>query len=93
MLTLASVAGQNITTIEGLDSRVGQAVKKAWLGLSVPQCGFCQSGQVMAATALLAKTKNPSDSDIDSAMSGIICRCGTYSDIRRAIHSAAKDLA
>lgn len=93
MLPLSSVAGQNITTIEGLDSRVGEAVKKAWMGLNVPQCGYCQSGQVMAAAALLAKTKNPSDADIDSAMSGNICRCGTYSDIRRAIHSAAKDLA
>ena len=89
---VSSAAGKKITTIEGLDGRVAEAVQAAWVKHSVPQCGYCQSGQVMAATALLAKVKKPSDTDIDSAMSGNICRCGTYQRIRAAIHDAAKAL-
>jgi len=87
---LSAVAGKKITTIEALGaSKVGKAVQQAWLEVDVPQCGYCQSGQIMSAIALLANNKNPSDADIDSAMSGNICRCGTYSQIRAAIHMAA----
>jgi isoquinoline 1-oxidoreductase alpha subunit len=82
-----SVAGQKVTTIEGLNMN---NVQKAWITLDVPQCGYCQPGQIMSATALLAANKNPSDSDIDAAMSGNICRCGTYTRIRAAIKAAAK---
>jgi len=89
---ISSAAGKKITTIEGLDGRIAEAVQAAWVKNSVPQCGYCQSGQVMAATALLAKVKKPTDEDIDSAMSGNICRCGTYQRIRAAIHEAAKGL-
>ncbi|HEY5308823.1 MAG TPA: (2Fe-2S)-binding protein [Casimicrobiaceae bacterium] len=85
--------GVEITTIEGLKSREGRAVQAAWEKLDVPQCGYCQSGQVMSATALLAKKKKPTDADIDSAMAGIVCRCATYVRIRAAIHDAAKSLA
>lgn len=90
ILPIAAVAGKSVTTIEGL----GQVdnlhpVQQAWLEHNVPQCGYCQSGQIMAASALLAKTPSPSDADIDSAMSGNICRCGTYPKIRQAIHSVA----
>jgi isoquinoline 1-oxidoreductase alpha subunit len=81
-----------VTTIEGLQSGPAKAVQAAWISLQVPQCGYCQSGQVMAATALLEKNRAPSDSDIDGAMSGNICRCATYSRIRAAIHSAAESL-
>jgi isoquinoline 1-oxidoreductase alpha subunit len=84
--------GKKITTIEGLDGAVAEAVQNAWVKHSVPQCGYCQSGQVMAATALLQKKKKPSDKDIDEAMNGNICRCGTYQRIRAAIHDAAKHL-
>jgi isoquinoline 1-oxidoreductase alpha subunit len=84
---IGSVAGQKVTTIEGLNNN---AVQKAWVALDVPQCGYCQPGQIMSATALLASNKNPSDADIDSFMSGNICRCGTYPRIRAAIKSAAK---
>jgi isoquinoline 1-oxidoreductase alpha subunit len=90
---LSAAAGKKVTTIEGLDGSLAQAVQAAWVKHSVPQCGYCQSGQVMAATALLAKVKNPSDGDIDNAMSGNICRCGTYQRIRAAIHDVAKGLA
>jgi len=83
---IGAVAGQKVTTIEGLNNN---AVQKAWVALDVPQCGYCQPGQVMTATALLASNKNPSDADIDSFMSGNICRCGTYPRIRAAIKSAA----
>lgn len=93
MMPISAAVGQSITTIEGLNGKVGEAVQKAWANLSVPQCGYCQSGQVLAATALLAKKRHPSDADIDDAMSGNICRCGTYNDIKRAIHAAAKTLA
>ena len=86
-------AGVEITTIEGLKSREGKAVQAAWEKLDVPQCGYCQSGQVMSATALLAKKKKPTDADIDSAMAGNVCRCATYVRIRAAIHDAAKSLA
>ncbi len=85
--------GVEITTIEGLKSREGKAVQAAWEKLDVPQCGFCQSGQVMSATALLAKKKKPTDADIDSAMAGNVCRCATYVRIRAAIQEAAKSLA
>jgi isoquinoline 1-oxidoreductase alpha subunit len=90
---IGSVRDAKITTIEGVGSTpVGQSVQKAWLELEVIQCGYCQSGQVMAATALLSHTPHPSDGDIDAAMSGNICRCGTYVRIRRAIKRAAEAL-
>jgi isoquinoline 1-oxidoreductase subunit alpha len=85
--------GADITTIEGLKSREGAALQAAWQKLDVPQCGYCQSGQIMTAAALLAKKKNPSDADIDAAMAGNICRCATYVRIRAAIKDAAKSLA
>jgi len=81
--------GAEITTIEGLKSKEGKAVQAAWEKLDVPQCGYCQSGQIMSAVALLSKKPNPTDADIDDAMSGNICRCGTYQRIRKAIHRAA----
>jgi isoquinoline 1-oxidoreductase alpha subunit len=90
--TLSAVAGKNITTIEGLQSRPAKAVQAAWVKLQVPQCGYCQSGQIMSATALLESNSTPSDSDIDAAMSGNICRCGTYNRIRAAIHAAADSI-
>jgi aerobic-type carbon monoxide dehydrogenase small subunit (CoxS/CutS family) len=91
---VSSVNGKKITTIEGIGtSRIGQAVQKAWTVKDVPQCGYCQSGQIMEAVALLEKNSRPNDADIDRAMSGIICRCGTYQRIRRAIHQAAKSMA
>ena len=85
--------GAEITTIEGLKSREAQAIQAAWSKLDVPQCGYCQSGQVMSATALLAKNKRPSDADIDAAMAGNVCRCATYVRIRAAIKEAASTLA
>ena len=85
--------GVQITTIEGLKSREGKAVQAAWEKLDVPQCGYCQSGQIMSASALLAKKKKPSDSDIDAAMAGNVCRCATYVRIRAAIKEAAANLA
>ena len=84
--------GAEITTIEGLKTKEAQAVQAAWEKLDVPQCGYCQSGQVMSAAALLAKKKNPNDADIDAAMGGNLCRCATYLRIRAAIHEAAKSL-
>jgi isoquinoline 1-oxidoreductase alpha subunit len=87
---ISSIVGKKITTIEGLaGDKVGRAVQAAWIDLGVPQCGYCQAGQVMAATALLKKKPNPSDADIDDAMAGNICRCGTYVRIRAAIKQAA----
>ena len=83
---------QKIVTIEGLSPNLTHPIQKAWLELDVPQCGYCQSGQIMAAAALLAKTPKPTDSDIDEAMTNI-CRCGTYQRIRAAIHVAAADMA
>jgi len=87
---LSAAAGKRITTIEGLSAKNDHPVQKAWIELDVPQCGFCQSGQIMSAAALLTKTPNPSDDDIDSAMAGNICRCGTYQRIRAGIHRAAQ---
>jgi isoquinoline 1-oxidoreductase subunit alpha len=87
---ISSVAGKAVTTIEGLSSDNSHPVQKAWIDVDVPQCGYCQSGQIMSAVALLAKNANPTDQDIDRAMKGNICRCGTYQDIREAIHRAAR---
>jgi aerobic-type carbon monoxide dehydrogenase small subunit (CoxS/CutS family) len=87
---ISVVAGRRITTIEGLSPTADHPVQQAWLAHDVPQCGYCQSGQIMSAAALLSKNRDPSDGDIDAAMSGNICRCGTYSEIRAAIHTAAK---
>ncbi len=89
---ISAVMGKKITTIEGLNGRVAEAVQASWDKIQVPQCGYCQSGQVMAATALLAKTPNPTDAQIDDAMNGNICRCGTYGRVRTAIKDAAKKL-
>lgn len=89
---LASVAGKRITTIEGISGRVALAVQNAWDAHQVPQCGYCQAGQVMTATALLVANPRPDDEAIESAMSGHLCRCGTYGRIRRAIRAAAQDL-
>jgi isoquinoline 1-oxidoreductase alpha subunit len=86
---LSSVAGRQVTTIEGLATPPAKAVQSAWVTLQVPQCGYCQSGQIMSAAALLESNPAPTDADIDSAMSGNICRCGTYNRIRAAIHAAA----
>ena len=88
----ADAAGKTITTIEGLDGKVAQAVQQAWEALDVPQCGYCQSGQIMSATALLANNPKPDDAQITAAMDGNICRCGTYSRIRQAIKDAARTL-
>jgi isoquinoline 1-oxidoreductase alpha subunit len=89
VLTVANAVGKNITTIEGLQSPQALALQAAWVELQVPQCGYCQSGQIMSATALLEKNASPSDADIEAAMSGNICRCGTYSRIKAGIHMAA----
>ena len=91
---LSAAIGRRITTIEHIGNlKVGRAVQDAWIAESVPQCGYCQSGQVMSATALLSSNKNPTDAQIDAAMSGNICRCATYPRIRAAIKRAAKKLA
>lgn len=90
---LSAAEGAKITTIEGLSGPIAAAVQAAWTKLDVPQCGYCQSGQVMAAVALLTETKKPTDADIDSAMAGNLCRCATYQRIRAGIHDAAKALA
>jgi aerobic-type carbon monoxide dehydrogenase small subunit (CoxS/CutS family) len=87
---VSSVGAKKVTTIEGLSPTTSHALQVAWIAEQVPQCGYCQSGQLMSAAALLAKTPTPSDADIDTAMSGNICRCGTYQRIRRAIHRAAR---
>jgi len=87
---ISAVGEQPITTIEGLSKDRSHPVQQAWLELDVPQCGYCQSGQIMSASALLATTPSPSDADIDAAMAGNICRCGTYQRIRAAIHRAAE---
>jgi len=89
--TVESVASANVTTVESLaGTRIGRALQKAWTDLDVPQCGYCQSGQIMSAAALLAKNPAPKDADIDAAMAGNICRCGTYPRIRKAIHRAVE---
>ena len=90
---VSAVAGKRVTTIEGLSSRTTKAVQTAWVDLDVVQCGYCQSGQIMSATALLEKIPKPSDTDIDRAMAGNICRCATYHRIRAAIHAAAAAVA
>jgi aerobic-type carbon monoxide dehydrogenase small subunit (CoxS/CutS family) len=90
VLPLSAVADRAITTIEGLSPDRSHAVQKAWLEIDVPQCGYCQSGQIMSAAALLQRNPNPSDDEIDAAMSGNLCRCGTYPRIRKAIHRAAE---
>ena len=91
---VSSVAGKKVTTIEAIgDTRVGKAVQEAWRKLDVVQCGYCQSGQIMSAVNLLSTKKKPTDADIDAAMAGNLCRCGTYVRIRAAIHEAARALA
>ena len=92
-LPVSAAAAQKITTIEGLSDDNSHPVQKAWIEEQVPQCGYCQSGQIMAATALLSKNSKPTDKDIDVAMQGNICRCGTYPRIRKAIHTAAELMA
>ena len=89
-VTAASAVGKKITTIEGLSEDNSHPLQKAWVKHTVPQCGYCQSGQIMAASALLAKSPNPSNREIDTAMAGNLCRCGTYQAIRSAIKTAAK---
>ena len=89
VMQVSQVAGKKITTIEGLSRDDSHPLQKAWIAAEVPQCGYCQSGQIMSAAALLAKNRNPSDADIDAAMAGNMCRCGTYNRIRKAIHAAA----
>jgi isoquinoline 1-oxidoreductase alpha subunit len=91
-LPVSEVGTREVTTIEGLRGREAEAVQKAWVAHDVPQCGYCQSGQVMSATALLKQIKKPTDRDIDLAMNGNICRCATYMRIRAAIHDAARRL-
>ena len=87
---LSRAAGKNVVTIEGLSPEFARPLQQAWITEDVPQCGYCQSGQIMAAAVLLRENPNPSDTDIDDCMTGNICRCGTYHRIRRAIHLAAK---
>jgi aerobic-type carbon monoxide dehydrogenase small subunit (CoxS/CutS family) len=89
-VSLAAVANAKIVTIEGLSKDRSHPVQRAWIEFDVPQCGYCQSGQIMSAVALLARTKAPTDADIDAAMAGNICRCGTYARIRAAIHRAVE---
>ena len=90
--TLGELKAQKITTIEGLSPDGNHPLQKAWIAENVPQCGYCQAGQIMNAAALLEKTKKPSDAEIDEAMSGNLCRCGTYLRIRKAIHRAAEEV-
>jgi len=89
---LSDVAGRQVTTIEGVSGKVAHAVQSAWQKLDVVQCGYCQSGQIMSAIALLTDTPKPTDSDIDNAMDGNVCRCATYHRIRAAIHAASAEL-
>ena len=89
---VADVANLEVTTIEGIDGREAKAIQQAWMAIDVPQCGYCQSGQVLSATALLKSNSKPTDEDIDNAMVGNICRCATYQRIRQAIHDAADHL-
>jgi len=90
--TVGDVEGAEITTIEGINGKAAEAVQAAWQELDVPQCGYCQSGQIMAATALLAETPKPTEEDIEAAMDGNVCRCATYARIRKAIHNAAEKM-
>jgi isoquinoline 1-oxidoreductase subunit alpha len=89
---VSAAAGKSIATVEGLSANNSHPLQKAWIAHDVPQCGYCQSGQLMSAAALLAKNRNPSDADIDAAMSGNLCRCGTYPRIRAAIKTAAAEM-
>jgi len=89
---LSSVEGATVITIEGLQGKIADAMRSAWIGLNVPQCGYCQSGQIMSAAALLTEISSPSNADIDHAMAGNVCRCATYVRIRAAIHEAATTL-
>jgi isoquinoline 1-oxidoreductase alpha subunit len=91
-MPVSAASGRKVTTIEGLSSPVSRAVQRAWVAHDVVQCGYCQSGQIMSATALLQKKPRPTDRDIDQAMAGNICRCATYQRIRAAIHTASKQL-
>ena len=93
MTAMGSVEGAEITTIEGLGANGLHPVQKAWIKINVPQCGYCQPGQMMSAASFLKNNKNPNDAEIDAAMSGNICRCGTYQRVRAAIKSAAKEMA
>jgi aerobic-type carbon monoxide dehydrogenase small subunit (CoxS/CutS family) len=90
LLPLRSINGKAVTTIEGISRDRTHAVQRAWIELDVPQCGYCQSGQIMSAVALLANNASPNDADIDAALAGNLCRCGTYVRIRKAIHRAAE---
>ena len=87
---VSAVAGREIVTIEGLSEKADHPVQRAWVELDVPQCGFCQSGQIMAAASLLKNSPDPTDADIDQGMGGVLCRCGTYNDIRAAVKRAAE---
>ncbi|HEX5430995.1 MAG TPA: (2Fe-2S)-binding protein [Bryobacteraceae bacterium] len=89
-MPIAAIAGKRVTTIEGLSPDASHPVQRAWIEADVPQCGYCQSGQIMTAAALIEKTPNPTDTDIDEVMRGNVCRCGTYQSIRRAVHLAAQ---
>ena len=88
-MPIAALDGRPVTTIEGADGAVATAVKESWEGLQVPQCGYCQTGQIMSAIALLERQAKPDDDDIDGALAGNVCRCATYPRIRRAVHDAA----
>lgn len=92
VMPVSTVGDRQVTTIEGASDKVAMAVERAWEKLSVPQCGYCQSGQIMSAVALLSQIPQPSDDDIDGALAGNICRCATYTRIRKAVHEAAADL-
>jgi isoquinoline 1-oxidoreductase alpha subunit len=89
---IGAAAGKQITTIEGVGGKVAEAVTQAWNALDVPQCGYCQSGQIMSAIDLLSRNTKPTDADIDASMNGVVCRCATYQRIRAAIHQAAQSL-
>jgi len=91
-LSVGEVADSEVTTIEGFKGKVADALRQAWIQEDVPQCGYCQPGQIMTAAALLSEKPNPTDDDINEAMSGVLCRCGTYQAIRRAIHRAAQEI-
>ena len=92
MTPISAAAGQKITTIEGAQSKAVKALQDAWVKLDVPQCGYCQSGQIMSAAALLARNPHPTDADIDAALDGNLCRCATYQRIRAAVHQAARTM-
>ena len=87
---VSAAAGKRVTTVEGLSSDLGHPLQRAWIEEDVPQCGYCQSGQLMAAAALLEKHPKPTDAEIDQALAGVLCRCGTYNRVRRAIHRVAR---